>query len=106
MTQYLFENANVFSVGSISAEEDLHGAPRPGVSINPPPQDGRCEGCQRHMSELPPFGNAEDPFVEDLDGEVLVKTWRRMGPYDAEAEHIFNTFFESCSTKEDRQLAM
>ena len=106
MTQYLFEHGNTCSLGSISTEEDSKVSPRPGMSINPPPKDGRCECCRRHVSELPPFGQVGDPLVGDFAGERLVKTWQRMGPYDEEAERIYNTFFGPCDSAEDRKKAL
>ena len=69
------------SLGAVSKEEDLQ---QPG--INPPPSDGRCSVCGRHMSELKPFGGPGDPLVGDFNGELLVKRWRAEGPYDEEGE--------------------
>ena len=48
------------------------------VIINPPPQDGRCECCQRHVKDLKPFGKAGDPLVGDFKGAILLKTYRKM----------------------------
>ena len=71
------------SLGAVSKEEDLR--PTCGFSINLPPEDGCCNVCGRHMSELKPFGGPGDPLVGDFAGELLVKTYRPDGPYDEEA---------------------
>jgi hypothetical protein len=84
MGEILFEENGIISLGSISSEEDLN--PRLGININPPPQDGRCMCCNRHIKELKPFGKAGDPLVGDFDGAYLVKRWRPDGPSDEEAE--------------------
>ena len=84
MATTIFENNGIISLGSISSEQDLQLGN--GFYINPPPQDGRCTCCGRHISELKPFGKAGDPLIGDFDGEYLVKTWRPAGPYDEEAE--------------------
>ena len=74
------------SLGAVSKEEDLNLRPTHGLSINPPPADGRCQVCGRHMSELKPFGGPGDPLVGDFSGELLLRTYRPDGPYDEEAE--------------------
>ncbi len=85
MATVMFEMNGCISLGSIANEQDL--LPKEGVvSINPPPKDGRCYCCRRHISELKPFEKGEDDFVFDFDGEYLVKTWRPAGPRDQEAE--------------------
>ncbi len=68
------------SLGAVSKEEDLKKG-----GINPPPPDGRCDVCGRHISELKPFGGADDPLEGDFTGELLVKQWRPLGPYNEEA---------------------
>lgn len=50
------------------------------ISINPPPQNGKCECCGEHLSGLKPFGKAGDPLVGDFDGALLVKIFRSMAP--------------------------
>jgi len=80
MAQVLFGG----SLGAISKEEDLKLSGR--FPINPPPKDGRCDVCGRHMRELKPFGGPGDPLVGNFKGELLVKVWRPMGPRDEEAE--------------------
>ena len=104
MARCFFQNDHAYSLLSVSNEADLR--PRPGVSVNPPPPDGRCQGCRRHVQELPPFGKADAPFRGDFEGEVLLKTFRSMAPDDAEAERIVRSFFEACESAEDHERAM
>jgi hypothetical protein len=54
MTTKIIDNNGVLSLGSISSESDLEIEPR--ININPPPEDGRCDCCGKHISELTPFG--------------------------------------------------
>jgi hypothetical protein len=84
MATVIFKMKGCISLGSIATEQDLQLGN--GFYINPPPQDGRCYCCGRHISELEPFEKDEDDFVFDLDGEYLVKAWRPAGPYDEGAE--------------------
>jgi hypothetical protein len=85
--QYIINGNGITSLGSVDSEEDLK--PRPGINLNPPPEDGRCHCCGRHMSELKPFGGPGDPLVGDFSGALLIKKFRPDGPYDAEAEKAF-----------------
>ena len=87
MTTKIIDNNGIVSFDSISSEEDLKLKPR--ISLNPPPTDGRCNCCGRHISELKPFGKAGDPLVGDFDGALLIKKFRPDGPYDEEAEIAF-----------------
>jgi hypothetical protein len=68
----------------IKDEDDLK--PKPGININPPDEDGRCDCCGRHISELEPFGGPGDPLVGDFTGAYLVKGYRSDGPYVEEVE--------------------
>lgn len=86
MAEILIEENGIISLGSINSEEELKA--RPGININPAPQDGRCMCCNRHITEVKPFGKAGDPLVGDFDGAYLVKRWRPDGPYDDEAETV------------------
>jgi hypothetical protein len=67
----------------VEKPEDLE--PRSGISINAPSPDGRCDCCGRHIRELTPFGGPGDPLAGDFSGALLVKKYRRHGPYDEEA---------------------
>jgi hypothetical protein len=76
-----------FALASIDCEQDL--VRRVGVyNINPPPKNGRCECCGRHISELRPFGKVRHPIFGDLEGALLVKQWRKLPPYDARPQSI------------------
>ena len=78
----------------IKNEDDLK--PKPGININPPSEDGRCDCCGRHIRELKPFGGPGDPLVGDFTGAFLVKGYRSCGSYsyDEEAEKAFEEAFE------------
>ena len=65
-------------MGSVDCEEDLK--TKPGmINLNPPPQDGKCECCGKHISEIKPFGGSGDPLVGYFTGAYLVKKWRDYG---------------------------
>ena len=102
-------NNVAISLWSVNKEDDL----KPNLSnlnLNPPPIDGRCSCCRRHIRELQPFGkftdrlrdmleahrelidsyghswkssgiHVNDPKVEDFEESLLVKTWRTFNPY-------------------------
>jgi hypothetical protein len=70
----------------VDCEDDLK--PQPGISLNPPPRDGRCDCCGRHISELKPFGGPGDPLVGDFTGALLIKKFRWMAPHHEGAEKI------------------
>jgi hypothetical protein len=81
MTKKLFEEAKsekngIVALGAVSNKEGLK--PSGHIRINPPPNDGKCEVCGRHMSQLDPFGGPGDPLVGDFSGELLVKRYRRV----------------------------
>ena len=44
--------------------------------INPPPRNRKCERCDKHISELKPFGGKGDPLVGDFTGVFLIKRFR------------------------------
>jgi hypothetical protein len=50
------------------------------VLINPPPQDGNCQICGRHVSELESFGGSGNPLFGDFFGAKLIKTFREDYP--------------------------
>ena len=65
---------------AISREEDIEQLEH--ILMNPPPSDGRCAVCGRHVSELKPFGGPGDPLDGDFSGELLVMRWRHICRYD------------------------
>lgn len=87
MAQKIINGNGIVSLGTVECEEDLK--PQPGVNLNPPPKDGRCDCCGRHISELTPFGGPGDPLVGDFSGALLIKKFRPDGPYDEEAENAY-----------------
>jgi hypothetical protein len=87
MSKKFFQGNRITSLISVDCQEELE--PLPGININPPPEDGRCHCCGRHISELNPFGGPGDPLVGDFTGALLVKMFRRFGPYDEEADKAF-----------------
>ena len=105
MSEVIFNRNGIISMGSVDGEKDLK--PRPGINLNPPPPDGRCECCGRYISELKPYGGPGDPLVGDFTGAYLVKRFRPGAPYDEEAEtarkeadkvEILSGVFEGLST--------
>lgn len=86
MTQIFFKGNGVISLGAISKEEDLELTAGIIFNVNPPPTNGKCDVCGKHIRELRPFGGPGDPLVGDFTGELLLKTFRPAGPYDEEAE--------------------
>jgi hypothetical protein len=89
MKEIMFKSGRCISLGSMENENDLK--PIPGkLNINPPPSDGKCMCCGKHISKLKPFGKAGDPLVGDFEGALLVKTFRPDGPYNEEAELAMN----------------
>ena len=86
MAEILIKNNKAISIGTVECEEDLKTIPGH-FNINPPPQDGKCQCCGKHISELKPFGGPGDPLVGDFTGAYLIKKFRPDGPYDEEAEN-------------------
>ena len=60
------------------------------AGINPPPEDLLCECCGVSANELATVGGCDDPLVGDLRDAILVKNFRRFGPYDPEADRYFH----------------
>lgn len=101
----LFEGIVFTNLERIDGEEDLKLGS--GININVPPPDGRCQCCRRHINELRPFGKTGDPLVEDFDGALLVKTFRRHSlPPDKKTKQLYNRFFGDCVTEDDYDIAM
>ena len=87
MSEKIIQGNGITSLGSVDCQEDLELLP--GMNINPPPRDGKCDCCGRNFSELKPFDASDDPFWDDFTGALLVKRWRSMGPYNEEADREF-----------------
>jgi hypothetical protein len=98
MAQFLFNENGICSLISIGNKEDLKR--KPGLNLNPPPDDGRCEVCGRSLDKLKPFGKAGDPLVGDFDGELLLKNWRPEGPYDEKGEKAFDEARKRCGDED------
>ena len=96
MAEILFKNDVLISLGSIDNEEDLK--PKAWINLNPPPADGRCQCCGRHISELKPFGGTGDPLVGDFTGALLVKKFRPDCPYNDEAENAIEEAVKHCKS--------
>jgi hypothetical protein len=105
MEEIIIQTDRVISLRSIDGEEDLK--PKKGViRVNPPPADGKCNCCERHLNELKPFGKAGDPPEGNFDGALLVKTYRRAFPEpNAEIQEIIERFFGNCETEADYESA-
>jgi hypothetical protein len=103
MTKILsYENAMV-----IWKEVDLE--LDPGIDFLVPQEDWkgvlRCNCCQRHISQLKPFGKAGGPLNEDLDGVLLVKTIRSyVLPIDKDSVIIWE-YLRTCSSKSEEDSA-
>ena len=100
MTTKFIDDNGIASYDSISCEQDLN--LKPMISINPPPKDGRCDCCGKHIGELETFRKEGDPHVGIFDEALLIKTFRPMGPYDEEAENAMNKateYFNSIDEK-------
>lgn len=52
------------------------------ILINPPPENGQCMICGRHVQELEAFGGPGDPLLGDFSGAMLVKMFREDYPGD------------------------
>lgn len=92
MTKAFIDNGKVLSLMAISREEDLKRDGR--IALNPPPHDGRCQVCGRHLSEVEPFGGPGDPLDGDFTGELLVKNFRPLVPYISEAQEAWRKIEE------------
>jgi hypothetical protein len=97
-----FENPNVICLVAISSEEDLQCQK---MSINPPPADGKCDCCDKHINDLEPFSISNYSDVGDIDGALLVKRFRTMAPPNEEVDRIMKEFFGSCLSDEDEKKA-
>jgi hypothetical protein len=106
MGQISIEDDETIYLESIDEEADLNLWPGLRI-INPPPRDGRCKCCGRHLSNLSPFGKAGDPLEEDFEGALLVITSRPELPEpNAEIQEIDGRYFGSCKTRSDYARAI
>jgi hypothetical protein len=88
----------------ISCEEDLKLSPG-FLHINPPPADGKCDCCGKHLNELKPFSVVGHASGVDIEEALLVKKFRRMAPPDEEVDKIIEEFFGGCLNDEDEKNA-
>lgn len=87
MRKIQYKGNGQFNFKSIECEEDLKLVPKV-INIDPPPQDGRCECCLKHLSELKKYDG-------EFSGSILVKNSRPTNPaYDA-FEFYSDTSLES-----------
>ena len=70
MGNTFFDNNGVYSLASVNCEEDLK-VKSGCISLNPPPQDVRCDCCGKHISELKPFDKDRS-----FGGAYLIKAFR------------------------------
>ena len=89
---------------AINCKEDLKLSPGY-LHINPPPLDGRCDCCGKHNSELKPFSVFGRTSGIDIEGALLVKTWRPMATPDEEVDSIMEEFFGGRPSDEDHKKA-
>jgi hypothetical protein len=87
MTKGLFIRNGCIRLLSLDNEDDLK--PTPEININPPPLEGHCQCCRKHISELNPFGGLGGPFEEDFSGAMLVKILRFFGPFFEKEESAY-----------------
>ena len=82
--KYEFENGNYCSPQSADDcdyESDAKPcADKKKVLINPPPEDGECMICGRHINELESFEDKDDWLFEDFSGAKLIKMRREYYP--------------------------
>ena len=82
----------------------------PGIDFLVPRDDYegvfRCDCCRRHISQLKPFGKAGDPLNEDLDGVLLVKTFRSYDQPMDEVSKIIREYLRTASSKSEEDSAI
>ena len=99
MGKIFIDEPRVLSIETVECEEDLK--PITGkMNLNPPPQNGRCDCCGRHISELKPFGGPGDPLVGDFTGAYLIKKFR-IDCMNIEAYKIVQAFIREEENKVD-----
>lgn len=86
MEKDFFINENgVLNFQCVHGEKDLH--PEAFIKnvrfiINPPPIDGHCMCCGRHLRQMQPFREVGHSY----DGALLIKGFRNEGPYIKEVD--------------------
>jgi hypothetical protein len=105
MTRIWVKPSTTVYMESIEGEQDLE--LKPGFSgwYLPPPEDGRCQCCGRHLDELTPFGKMGDPIMADFEGALLVRRLRPLTPPPVEHVRIWKEFYGNCNTDPDRRKA-
>jgi len=71
------QGVKINDIHAVYEEKDLKLTP--GLNLNPPPSDGRCQCCGRHISELKPFGDIELSRSYSTKDALLVKNFRTYG---------------------------
>ena len=91
MTMVMIDEGRTISLWSVSSEEDVR--PMAGkININPPPLDGRCECCRRHLNEVEPFGEG------NFEGYRLVKTFIRGALPNSALDMVWAKDFARCNS--------
>ena len=83
--KYIFEYNNCCSPQWVSDNDyDSEAGPcsdKRKILINPPPQDGECMMCGRHVTELEAFVETVDSlFFDDISGAKLIRRYREFLP--------------------------
>ena len=84
MLEKIIDQNEIINFDRIDGEQDL--SPKARIVINPPPPDGMCYCCSRHISELQPFGDQTSPLGKEFTGAYLVRRWRPNLPSDADVD--------------------
>ena len=92
MAKVMFGINGIATLDSIDSEEDL----KIRCIINPPPSDGRCRCCGRHITELKPF---------DFDGALLVKRFRECMAPDKRLDATWGIYTWNCESEDDYRKA-
>ena len=90
---------------AIHCEEDLKLSPKL-KQIAPPPADGRCECCGKHITELEPFSVVGHPWGVDVENVLLVKNSRPSVLRDERVDGILKEFLGGNLSNEDYEKAM
>ncbi|MCK4828511.1 hypothetical protein KA005_72945 [bacterium] len=105
MAKVMLEASGVSILEGVDTEEDLKRRAGIECSMNPPPEDRRCDCCGRRVSELKPFGKAGNWLLNELDGALLAKRVRVWAIPDEELDEIWAKYTWSCRTEDDYREA-